>query len=338
MVLIKDKILKVANTITDIPGIKVGHYTDTNAGTGCTVILSEAGAIGGVDVRGSAPGTRETELLRPMNLVSEVHAVLLSGGSTFGLDAASGVVRYLENLGIGIEFGKFKIPIVSSAILFDLGLLRGDVRPGPTEGYLSCKNASTSVADQGTVGAGTGATVAKLLGMNRAVKGGIGSSSIDLGNGLKVGAIVAVNSLGSIYNPEDGSLIAGPRSTDDSEMYDSMKLITSRDFNLPKSSESSNTTLGVVATNATLTKEQANKLASVAHDGLAMAVRPAHSMNDGDVIFALSTKATSQTVNMNQLCAASVLCVSKAILNGVQFASGLGSIPGVGEFKDNDKI
>jgi len=338
VVLIKDKILKVANTITDIPGIKVGHYTDTNAGTGCTVILSEAGAIGGVDVRGSAPGTRETELLRPMNLVSEVHAVLLSGGSTFGLDAASGVVRYLENLGIGIEFGKFKIPIVSSAILFDLGLLRGDVRPGPTEGYLSCKNASTSVADQGTVGAGTGATVAKLLGMNRAVKGGIGSSSIDLGNGLKVGAIVAVNSLGSIYNPEDGSLIAGPRSTDDSEMYDSMKLITSRDFNLPKSSESSNTTLGVVATNATLTKEQANKLASVAHDGLAMAVRPAHSMNDGDVIFALSTKATSQTVNMNQLCAASVLCVSKAILNGVQFASGLGSIPGVGEFKDNDKI
>ena len=336
--ILKERILKVANTITDIPGIKVGHYTDTNAGTGCTVILTEDGAIAGVDVKGSAPGTRETELLRPMNLVSEIHAVLLSGGSTFGLDAASGVVRYLEDLKIGIEFGKFKIPIVSSAIPFDLELLRGDVRPGPTEGYLACENASTSVTDQGTVGAGTGATVAKLLGMDRAIKGGIGSSSIDLGNGLKVGAIVAVNSLGSIYDPEDGSLIAGPRSTDGSEMYDSMKLITSTDTNLPTTNESSNTTLGIVATNATLTKEQANKLASVAHDGLAMAVRPAHSMNDGDVVFALSTKATSQDVNINQLCAASVLCLSRAILNGVQLARGLGSIPGVGEFKGNDKV
>ena len=324
--------------ITDVTGISVGHYTDLDAATGCTVVLCGAGAVGGVDVRGSAPGTRETDLLRPMNLVSEVHAVLLSGGSAFGLDAASGVMRYLEDEGVGIVFGGSTIPIVPTAILFDLGVITNQVRPGPREGYMACQNASPGPVDEGSVGAGTGATVSGILGMERAVKGGIGTASLDLGQGLVVGAIVAVNAVGSVFDADTGNLVAGPRNEDGATMLNSMALMTSPEFTGSEQPPSSNTTIGVVATNARLSKEQTNKLASVAHDGLAMAVRPAHTMSDGDTMFALATGALDQPANMNRLCAAAALCVSRAILRGVQKADGIGGIPSVKEIAEHGNV
>jgi L-aminopeptidase/D-esterase-like protein len=324
--------------ITDVPGIQVGHYTDLEHATGCTVILCGEGAVGGVDVRGGAPGTRETDLLRPGTLVERVHAVLLSGGSAYGLDAASGVMRYLEDEGVGIVFGGSRIPIVPTAILFDLGVITNQVRPGPREGYMACQNASPGPVDEGSVGAGTGATVSGILGMERAVKGGIGTASLDLGQGLVVGAIVAVNAVGSVFDADTGNLVAGPRSEDGATMVNSMALMTSPEFTGSEQPPSSNTTIGVVATNARLSKEQTNKLASVAHDGLAMAVRPAHTMSDGDTMFALATSALDQPANMNRLCAASALCVSRAILRGVQKADGIGGIPSVKEIAEHGNV
>ena len=319
------------SSINDVASIKVGHYTDRDAATGCTVILCEAGAAGGVDVRGSAPGTRETDLLRPMNAINEVHAILLSGGSAFGLDAASGVVRYLEENDIGLHRGEATIPIVPAAILYDLGLVTHKVRPGPTEGYTACESASDGPIAEGSVGAGTGATVCKLLGADNALKGGIGTVSIDLGDGLIVGAIVAVNAIGGVYDIDRGEMIAGPRKDDSVTMHDSMALITSPGFTRPERPSPSNTTIGVVATNAVLTKEQANKLASVAHDGLAMAVRPAHTMGDGDTMFALATGTLEEAADMNRLCAATALCVGRAIVRGVRNADGIGGVPGIKE-------
>ena len=271
--------------ITSVSGIRVGHYTDREAATGCTVLLCKSGAVGGVDVRGSAPGTRETDLLRPTVLVREVHAVLLSGGSAFGLDAASGVVRFLEEAGVGLEFGGAKVPIVPAAILFDLGVITDRIRPGADQGYIACQNASSGPVAEGSVGAGTGATVGKLLGMDRAVKGGVGTASVDLGDGLMLGAIVAVNALGGVYDPDTGRLVAGPRGEDGATMQDAVELMTSPRFKGGGHAPPANTTIGAVATNARLSKEQANKLAAVAHDGLAMAVRPAHTMSDGDTLF-----------------------------------------------------
>lgn len=315
--------------IASIPGIRVGHYTDTSAATGCTVVLCEDGAVGGVDVRGSAPGTRETDLLRPTTLVSKVHAVLLGGGSLFGLDAASGVVRYLEQKEAGLRFGGTTIPIVPAAILFDLGVVTNRVRPGPDEGYAACLDASAGNTAEGSVGAGTGATVAKLLDMRRAIKGGIGTATINLGDGLVVGAIVAVNALGGVYDPDTGGIVAGPRRDDG--MQDSMVLITSQGYKRPQGPPASNTTIGVVATNASLTKEQANKLASVAHDGIALSIRPAHTMQDGDTLFALGTGTIDQPFDIDRVCAASVLCVARAVVRGVRLAEGIGGIPAVKE-------
>lgn len=326
------------NGITDVAGIKVGHYTDREAATGCTVILCEAGAVGGVDVRGSAPGTRETDLLRPMTLVNEVHAILLSGGSAFGLDAASGVVRYLEENDIGLHRGEITIPIVPAAILFDLGLVTHKIRPGPSDGYSACESASNSSVAEGSVGAGTGATVAKLLGSDHAVKGGIGTASIDLGDGLIVGAIVAVNAVGGVYDLDTGEMIAGPRKDDGVTMQESMALIISPGFTRPDRPSPSNTTIGVVATNAVLTKEQTNKLASVAHDGLAMAVRPAHTMSDGDTMFALATGTLEEPADINRLCAASALCVGRAIVRGIRNADGIGGVPGIKELNQDGSI
>ena len=320
--------------ITNVPGIRVGHYTDSESATGCTVVLCESGAVGGVDIRGSAPGTRETALLHPTNLVSKVHAVLLGGGSTFGLDAASGVVRYLEEKGIGTEFGGVNIPIVPAAILFDLGVVTDKVRPGPQEGYMACQIAAAGRVAEGSVGAGTGATVGKLLGLGRAVQGGMGTASADLGRGLVVGALVAVNSIGGVYDPFTGEVVAGPRKDDGATMCDSLELITTPEFRYPETS-SSNTTIGVVATNAHLSKEQANKLASVAHDGLAMAIRPAHMMRDGDVMFAVATGDQGQSASLDRVCAAATLCVSKAIIRAVRKAASLGGIPSVEEVSRN---
>lgn len=319
-----------ADGITAVDGIRVGHYTDLVAATGCTVVLCESGAVGGVDVRGSAPGTRETDLLRPTTLVSEVHAVLLGGGSAFGLDAASGVVRFLEEKGAGLELGESRVPIVPAAILFDLGVVTDRVRPGANEGYAACENATAGEVVEGSVGAGTGATVAKLLGREGAVKGGTGTAAIDLGEGVMVGAVVCVNAVGGIYDPESGELVAGPRREDGS-MGDAMQLITAPRYVGAETTPGANTTIGVVATNARLTKEQANKLASVAHDGIAMAVRPAHTMSDGDTIFALATGTVEADAGMTRIGAAATLCVARAIVRGVRKAEGLGGVPGVKE-------
>ena len=324
--------------ITSVSGIRVGHYTDREAATGCTVLLCKSGAVGGVDVRGSAPGTRETDLLRPTVLVREVHAVLLSGGSAFGLDAASGVVRFLEEAGVGLEFGGAKVPIVPAAILFDLGVITDRIRPGADQGYIACQNASSGPVAEGSVGAGTGATVGKLLGMDRAVKGGVGTASVDLGDGLMLGAIVAVNALGGVYDPDTGRLVAGPRGEDGATMQDAVELMTSPRFKGGGHAPPANTTIGAVATNARLSKEQANKLAAVAHDGLAMAVRPAHTMSDGDTLFALGTGTLDGSVDMDRLCAASSVCTSRAILRGVLKAEGIGGIPGVQELTQNGTI
>ena len=324
------------NAITDVPGIEVGHYTDTEHATGCTVVMYRAGAMGGVDVRGSAPGTRETDLLRPTFRSQEVHAVLLSGGSAFGLDAAGGVVRYLEEQGVGVKVGRHRIPIVPAAILFDLNLVTARVRPSPEEGYKACLDARSGPVDEGSVGAGTGATVGKALTFDRAVKGGIGAASLDVGGGVVVGALVAVNAIGSIVDPETGQIIAGPRKENGDGYYDTIRLITSPDFSRGPEEGPVNTTIGVVATNANLTKEQTNKLASSAQDGLAMAVRPAHTMGDGDCMFALATRQNKNEVSMVRLGAAAALCVSQAIVRAVEKAQGLGGVSSVSELENAD--
>ena len=319
-----------SGAITDVAGVEVGHTTDLEHGSGCTVVLCGDGAVGGVDVRGSAPGTRETDLLRPTNHVSEVHAVVLSGGSAFGLDSASGVVRYLAERDIGYRAGSVTVPIVPAAILFDIGIAKHGVHPQSDDGYAACLNASDGVIEEGSVGAGTGATVAKTQGLDRAIKGGIGTASVDLGNGVMVGAIMAVNAVGGVYDPDTGDLVAGPRDDHDA-MDDPMEALLSGNDAATPPPFGSNTTIGVVATNATLTKEEANKLASIAHDGLALAVRPAHTMRDGDTIFAIATGTEPGKADMLRLGAAAVVCVARAIVRGIRCATGLEEIPSIRE-------
>ncbi len=325
--------------ITQVQGIEVGHYTDPEHATGCTVVLCRQGAVGGVDVRGSAPGTRETDLLRPGNLVEQVHAILLGGGSAYGLDAASGVMRYLEERGIGFRMGDIVVPIVPAAILYDLGLVTSKVRPGPQEGYISCEAASSGLVTEGSVGAGTGATVGKALGMARAVKGGLGTASVNLGDGLVVGAIVAVNAAGSVVDPKTGRILAGPRREDAQGYHDTVELMAQPGFRRPSrlvgtAEARANTTLGVIATNAPLTKEQAGKLAERGQDGLALAIRPCHTMGDGDAVFALATGTWAGTVDralLTRLGAVAAQVMSRAILRAVTQATGLGGVPSAQE-------
>jgi L-aminopeptidase/D-esterase-like protein len=321
------------DAITDVSGISVGHYTDLKNATGCTVILCENGALGGVDVRGSAPGTRETDLLRPTYRSQEVHAIVLSGGSAFGLDSATGVMRFLNERGFGVKVGHHRIPIVPAAILFDLNLINSDVRPGPDEGYKACLNAKPGYVEEGSVGAGTGATVGKVLGFKRAIKGGVGTASLNLGDGVIIGAIIAVNAIGSIVNPKSGEIIAGPRTKDGKSYHDTITLITDPNFKKPIPPTPTNTTIGVIATNINLTKEQVNKLASSGQNGLALAVRPAHTMLDGDCIFALATGEHKKVPNMVRLGAAATLCVSLAIISAIENAKGLGSIPSIKDLR-----
>ena len=275
------------DAITDVAGIMVGHYTDPEAATGCTVILCEGPTPCGVDVRGSAPATRETDLLDPTCLVHEVNAVLLSGGSAFGLDAASGVVRYLEEHGQGFDTGVARVPIVPAASLFDLAIGRADVRPTAEDGYKSCQAAASGPVAEGSVGAGTGCTVGKLLGTKAWVKSGLGTASEAIGKGIVVGAIVAVNAFGDIVDPESGKIIAGTRRPIIGGFLNTAKQMgTSIGQTLMGFS---NTTIAVVATNAYLNKAQCTKVAQMAHDGLAVAIRPVHTMVDGDAVFALAT-------------------------------------------------
>ena len=326
----------MADAITDVHGIEVGHYTDKSAATGCTVILCPRGAVAGVDVRGGAPGTSETDLLGPGNLIGRVHAVLLSGGSAFGLSASAGVMKYLEEQGIGYQKGPITIPIVPSAILFDLNVITQDVRPGPEEGYAACLSRSRETVAEGTIGAGTGATVGKAMGMERAVKGGIGTYSMVLPNGTTIGAIVAVNSFGSVVDHHTGKVIAGPRSTDSGECLDSLELLIrggyAHENPLPV-----NTAIGVIATDAPLNKDQVHYLARIGHDGLALTIRPCHTLLDGDTLFALATGDSGATGNslsrseLTQLGAASVEVVAASVLRAVRLAEGLGGVPAIRE-------
>jgi L-aminopeptidase/D-esterase-like protein len=283
-------------SITDVPGITVGHATNSEARTGCTVILcGEDGAVCGVDVRGAAPGTRETDLLNPSNLVERVHAVLLAGGSAFGLDAATGVMRFLEELGIGYDTGVARVPIVPAAVIFDLAVGNPHIRPDATMGYNACANATDKRVIEGQIGAGTGAMVGKILGMSYASPGGIGSASMKLADGATVGALVVVNAMGDIIDPESGEILAGAKHPNKRGFLNTQRAIeqgiTRESFAVESSNTAaiSNTTLAVVATDAALTKAQARKVASMAHDGLARAIKPIHTMFDGDTIFALST-------------------------------------------------
>jgi L-aminopeptidase/D-esterase-like protein len=317
------------NSITDVPGIEVGHYTLDQRPTGCTVILARDGAVGGVDVRGGAPGTRDTDLLDPVNLVQEVHGVVLSGGSLFGLDAVSGAVRWLEEHGTGVDAWGTTIPIVTGAILFDLGIGDSSIRPGADCGYAAAEAAASGPVAHGSVGAGAGATVGKLAGMDRAMKGGIGTASIELPDGLVVAAIVAVNAVGDVVDPATGQVVAGIRNEDGTGFTDARKLILSRTGLVGGSGE--NTTIGVVATNATLTKAQATKLAQMAHDGLARAVYPAHTPWDGDTIFTLATGEVEGEADLIVLGAVAADVFAEAILDAVRSATGLEGIPSVSE-------
>lgn len=322
------------NSITDIPGIRVGHSQDEAALTGCTVILCEGGAVGGVDQRGGAPGTRETDALHPIHLVNVVHGVVLSGGSAFGLDSASGVVRYLEERGVGFDVRVAKVPIVPAAILFDLGIGLADVRPGPEMGYQACLNASTDPPAEGNVGAGTGATVGKILGMQHAMKSGIGTASLAIGGGIYVGAIAAVNVFGDVIDPATGEIIAGARLVHTgplkigkgpyfADTLEVMRSLTGRTVLGFASHE--HTAIGAVATNAKLTKEQTNKVAQMTHDGLARTVRPAHTMLDGDTIFALATGERRADVNIVGAFAAQVF--AQAVLRAVWAAKPIAGLP-----------
>src|SRR5665647_2533658 len=273
-------------TLTDVAGLAVGHWTDREAATGCTVVLCGSdGAVAGVDVRGSAPGTRETDLLHPLNSVERIHAVVLSGGSAFGLDAASGVMRWLEARGCGVEVGPCRVPLVCAAVLFDLPVGRADVRPDAAAGEAACRAASPAAVPQGSVGAGAGATVGKALGFECATKSGLGSASVRLGSGAVVAALVAVNALGDVTDPSSGAVVAGPRSPGGGFVRTAAWL---REHD-PVVGMGGSTTLAVVATDAELTKPQAAKVAQMAHDGLARAIDPVHTMLDGDTVFALAT-------------------------------------------------
>jgi L-aminopeptidase/D-esterase-like protein len=303
--------------ITDVDGIRVGHFTDSRRPTGCTVVLYERGAVAGVDVRGSAPGTRETDLLKPTNLVDKVHGIVLSGGSAFGLDAATGVMRYLEEHDAGFVTAAGKVPIVPAAILYDLGVGDGKIRPNADSGYQACLSAKTGPIGEGSVGAGAGATVGKLGG-GRPMKGGIGTSSIRLANGLVVGAIVAVNCIGDVIDPKTGKIVAGARTADGKGFLNIVD--TYRSGQGFSSAPGQNTTIGVVATNAKFDKTQMTKIAEMAHDGLARAINPAHTPSDGDTLFAMSTGASNITPNLTVIGALAAEAVTEAILRGVMKA------------------
>ena len=302
--------------------------------TGCSVVLCEKGAVGGIDQRGGAPGTRETDAMHPIHLVEKVHAVVLAGGSAFGLEAATGVMRYLEEKGVGFPTQAGKVPIVPAAILYDLNLGRSDVRPDAAMGYQACLNASRNPPLQGNVGAGTGATVGKILGMGQAMKSGIGSAGMEIGNGILVAALVAVNAFGDVLDPATGQIVAGARTLHKKPLTIGSGEVFADTLQVMRSlvgrtvlgfASRSQTVIGVVATNARLNKEQATKVSQMAHDGLARSIRPAHTMLDGDTIFTLATGAHKADVNIVGAFAAEVFC--QAILRAVLTADSLPDLP-----------
>jgi L-aminopeptidase/D-esterase-like protein len=312
--------------LTDIPGIRVGHISDFQALTGCTAILCEQGAVGGVDIRGSASGTEEINTLDPLHVDPVIHAIVLAGGSAFGLEAASGVRRYLAARGVGVTTPAGKVPIVPAAILYDLGIARPNVRPTVAMGEAAAMAASDAAVAEGCVGAGTGATMGKALGMKQAMKGGIGSFTVTLPNGVLVASLVAVNALGDVRDPATGKIVAGARKSADSREFADGNEIIKR--GAPGPLVRGNTTLGVVATNARLTKVQATKLAQFASLGMARTIYPVNTTNDGDLVFALAMG--DRQADINSLGVAAAEAVSQAILRAVRMAKTMGGVPGLG--------
>jgi len=304
---------------TDIEGIKVGHEQNYEAATGCTVIICSEGAAAGVDVRGGAPGTRETDLLDPVNLVDKVHAILLGGGSAFGLDAAAGVMEYLEEKSIGFDVGVTKVPIVAGAVLFDLTIGDYRIRPDKQMGYRACEKASNIECPNGTVGAGTGATVGKILGPEYSMKGGLGSYAVQVGD-LQVGALVAVNCLADVVDPKTGKILAGALNKEKTGFVNTEEIMIEQ-YDNKKNLFSGNTTIGSIVTNAKLNKAQAKKIASMTHNGYARTMYPAHTMFDGDTIFALGTGKVEADINVIGLLAARVM--GEAVVRAIKEADPL---------------
>jgi L-aminopeptidase/D-esterase-like protein len=313
--------------LTDIPGIRVGHVSDYEAITGCTVILAEAGAIAGFNIGGGATGSQELDVLTPGHVTAQIHGICLAGGSAFGLEAASGVRNYLEQKGIGFQTRAAKVPIVPGAILYDLGIGKANVRPTREMGEAAAKAATTEVVAEGNVGAGTGATVGKLLGMAHAMKGGIGSFTVHLGPNVLVSALVATNPVGDIVDPKTGRIVAGVRKAPDSREFLNATEALRTGSLIPPTETDVNTTLAVIATNARLTKIQATKLAALAQHGMVRTISPVHTMSDGDIVFALSTGV--ETADFLALGVAAADALSEAILRSVRNARTLGGVPGL---------
>jgi L-aminopeptidase/D-esterase-like protein len=308
-------------TIADVAGIEVGHHTDTRRPTGCTVVLARGGAVAGVDVRGAAPGTRETDLLSPSNVVERVHGILLAGGSAWGLDAASGVMQWLDEQGVGMTVGPARLPIVPGAVLFDLPLGDQRIRPDAAAGYAACAAASKAAPAEGNVGAGSGAVLGKIFGFERAMKGGIGSACVVV-DGVRVGAIVACNALGDVLDPDTGRVIAGARSSDGRSLLDTRRALLQGESPKPMLA-GSNTTIGVIATDAIVTKMQAGRLATMGHDGLARAINPLHTLSDGDTLFALATGESGKTLGMMTLGAMAAEAAMLAVVRAIRAARGV---------------
>lgn len=316
-----------AGSITRVAGIEVGHFTDTRRPTGCTVVMAREGAVAGVDVRGAAPGTRETDLLHPSNLVDKVHAIMLAGGSAWGLEAATGAVRWLEERGVGLDVAVGRLPIVPAAVLFDL--LVGDmrIRPDAAAGYAACAAASSADPAEGNVGAGAGAVVGKVFGIQHAMKGGVGTASITV-DGVTVGALIACNALGDVIDPDTGHVMAGARTDDGQGMRDTRRALLRGQPPQPLLA-GTNTTIGVVATDAILTKAQAHRLAIAAHDGLARSINPVHTMSDGDTLFSLGTGRAGKSLGMMVLATMAAEATARATVRAVQAARSVTTAEGL---------
>ncbi|MDB5947019.1 MAG: peptidase DmpA [Ramlibacter sp.] len=313
--------LAAPSSIADVAGLAIGHFTDPRRPTGCTVVIARDGAVAGVDVRGAAPGTRETDLLAPTNLVERVHAIVLAGGSAWGLEAATGVVRWLEEQGVGMPVGPARLPIVPAAVLFDL--LVGDpaIRPDAHAGYSACQAAGRTAPAEGNVGAGAGAAVGKVFGIERAMKGGIGTASVTV-DGVTVAALIACNALGDVIDPDTARPIAGARTADGKRLADTRRALLAGEAPKPLLA-GTNTTIGVIATDAVITKIQATRLAQMGHDGLARSINPVHTMSDGDTLFALGTGASGRSLGMMTLGTMAAEVTAMAVVRAVRAAQGI---------------
>jgi len=320
--------MNYSGSITDVAGITVGHHTDLENGTGCTVILCDEPANAGMEVRGAAPGSRETALLDPLASAQWVNAITLTGGSVFGLDSPGGVVRYLEEQGVGVQFGRTRIPLVPAAVVFDLGFINSEVRPTGDDGYAAAASASKDFA-VGNLGAGTGSTVAKLLGGSASIKGGVGTASVCMPNGATVGALMVVNAIGGVVDPTTGEIVAGPQTKDG--FADSIELMIESP---PKDRGFfRNTTIGVVVTDAPLDKIGATRLAIAGQDGIALSIRPSHTANDGDTMFGLSTSTHPESIPGDVLHVAALKAVTGAIMNAIDSAETLGGVMSAADAK-----